>query len=205
MIVCKCCVYILKQKESEKMLKFPCQLPKLMLKLNKVTFGNKLRLIGWPFIFKFSNAKISIGNSVTINSNFWSNLLGLYQRTIIVAKKKGEITIGDKVGISGATIYAWDKIEIGDKTLIGANVKIVDNDFHPVDAEARFNNNNSATKTAPVKIGKNCFIGMNSIILKGTEIGDNCTVGAGSVVHGKFEANCVIAGNPAKIIKHLEK
>lgn len=53
------------------------------------------------------------------------------------------------------------------------------------------------------KIGKNCFIGMNSIILMGTSLGDNCIVGAGSVVSGKFPDNVVIAGNPARIIKTL--
>ena len=53
-------------------------------------------------------------------------------------------------------------------------------------------------------IGKNCFIGCNSIILKGTVLGDGCVVGAGAVVCGKFEDNCVIAGNPARVIKRLE-
>ena len=56
-----------------------------------------------------------------------------------------------------------------------------------------------------IKIGKNCFIGCNSIILKGTVLGDGCVVGAGAVVAGKFEDNCVIAGNPAKVIKRLEE
>ena len=55
-----------------------------------------------------------------------------------------------------------------------------------------------------IKIGKNCFIGCNSIILKGTVLGDGCVVGAGAVVCGKFEDNCVIAGNPARVIKRLE-
>lgn len=49
-----------------------------------------------------------------------------------------------------------------------------------------------------IKIGKNCFIGCNSIILKGTVLGDGCVVGAGAVVCGKFEDNCVIAGNPGE-------
>ena len=52
-----------------------------------------------------------------------------------------------------------------------------------------------------IRIGKNCFLGCNSIILKGTVLGDNCVVGAGAVVSGKFEDGCVIAGNPAKKIK----
>ena len=187
------------------MLKFNCFVPRVFLKLNKVKYGKKLRLIGWPFVFRFKKAHIKIGNNVRINSNFWSNLLGLYQRTIIVAKGKAKIDIGDRCGISGATIYAIDSIKIGEKCLIGANVKIVDNDFHPVDPDARIKNDVSQIKHAPVVIGDNVFIGMNSIILKGTTIGNNCVVGAGSIVHGTFEDNCVIAGNPAKVIKVFEK
>ena len=185
------------------MLKFNCLFPRLFLKLNKVSYGKKLRLIGWPFIFRFPKATLTIGNETKINSNFWSNLLGLYQRTIIIARGTGEIKIGNNVGISGATIYAHEKIEIGDDCLIGANVKIIDNDFHPIDPVAR-KNNDSNIPHKPVIIGNNVFIGMNSIILKGTVIGDNCVIGAGSVVHGKFEDNCVIAGNPAKVIKNFE-
>lgn len=179
-------------------------LPKLFLRANKVKYGKGLRLYGWPFIYRFANAQIEIGEGVSMNSNFFSNLLGLYQRTIIVAKKDGEIKIGDRVGISGATIYAWDSIEIGDDTRVGANVKIVDTDFHPVNPKDRLRGDNDAAKSRPIRIGKNVFIGMNSLILKGTVIGDNSVVGGGAVVSGTFPANCVIAGNPGKIIKKLE-
>ena len=51
-----------------------------------------------------------------------------------------------------------------------------------------------------VVIGDNVFLGANSVILAGTIIGDNCIIGAGAVVKGTFEANSVIAGNPAKRI-----
>ena len=54
--------------------------------------------------------------------------------------------------------------------------------------------------TAPTKIGDNCFLGMNAIILPGTTIGNNCIVGAGSVVKGGYPDNVVIAGNPAKVV-----
>jgi acetyltransferase-like isoleucine patch superfamily enzyme len=146
-----------------------------------------------------------------INSNFWSNLLGLYQRTIIIARGTGEIKIGNNVGISGATIYAHEKIEIGDACLIGANVKIIDNDFHPIEWEERNRlmhtnvgpEENDLIPTKPIKIGKKCFIGCNTIILKGTVLGDGCVVGAGAVVSGKFPPNSVIAGNPARIIRTL--
>lgn len=59
--------------------------------------------------------------------------------------------------------------------------------------------------TAPTKIGDNCFLGMNSIILPGTTIGNNCIVGAGSVVGGKYPDNVVIAGNPARVVCTLDE
>ncbi len=183
------------------MLKFNSILPRVMFKANKIKYGCNLKLIGYPFIFRFPNAEIIIGDNCLINSSFFSNLLGLYQRTIIIARDQGKIKIGNHVGISGATIYARDSIEIGNYTLIGANTKIFDNDFHPLDSKERLNDDSLNLVTKPIKIGENVFIGCNSIILKGTEIGDNCVVGAGSVVHGKFLENSIIAGNPARLIK----
>lgn len=81
--------------------------------------------------------------------------------------------------------------------------KIIDNDFHPIDPEERLSGTLDHLKTKPVVIGKNVFIGCNSIILKGTVLGDNCVVGAGSVVSGTYEPSSVIAGNPAKVVKKL--
>ena len=56
-----------------------------------------------------------------------------------------------------------------------------------------------------VTIGDNVFIGMNSILLKGTAIGENTVIGAGSVVTGPIPPNCVAAGNPARVICTLEE
>lgn len=175
---------------------------KIILKLLRVKYGKGLKLRGAPFIYRCKNGEITIGNNVTINSSFLSNLIGLYSRTIIIARlDKSVIKIGNNVGISGATIYARERIEIGDNTLIGGNVKILDNDFHPIDADARIADDKTKIKTKAVLIGKNCFIGCNAIILKGTILGDNCVVGAGAVVSGIFKSNSVIVGNPARIIR----
>ncbi|MEF1186423.1 acyltransferase, partial [Vibrio sinaloensis] len=54
---------------------------------------------------------------------------------------------------------------------------------------------------ATTSIGKNCFIGCNSIIMPGVEIGDQCIVAAGAVVTKSIPSNSLVAGNPAKIIK----
>ena len=181
-----------------------CNWYKVLLKFMKIKYGEKLLLKGVPVIFNKKGAEITFGDNVTIKSSFLSNLVGLYSRTIIVTRtNEAKIKIGNNVGISGATIYARKGIEIGDNTLIGGNVKILDNDFHPIEVEARNNDVKEKILTKPIRIGRNCFIGCNSIILKGTEIGDGCVVGAGAVVTGKFEAGSVIVGNPARVVKKV--
>lgn len=153
---------------------------KLVMKMTKVEYGKNLLLKGVPIIFNKGGAKLKIGENATIKSSFLSNLVGLYSRTIIVTRAPGaEIEIGDNVGISGATIYARKKITIGENTCIGGNCKILDNDFHPIETETRNkllrDENGGDSDLVPsreIKIGKNCFIGCNSIILKGTVLGD---------------------------------
>ena len=182
---------------------------KLVMKASKVRFGKNLLLKGCPFIYNKKGAELTIGNNVTVKSSFLSNLVGLYSRTIIVTRAPGAyIRIGDNVGMSGVTIYARKGIEIGENTAIGGNTKILDNDFHPIEAETRNKllmdkngGDSDLIPAKPIKIGKNCFIGCNAIILKGTESGDGCVVGAGAVVSGKFEPDSVIVGNPARCIR----
>jgi len=186
---------------------------KLVMKMTKVKYGKKLLLKGMPVIFNKKGASLVIGDNCCIKSSFLSNLVGLYSKTIIVTRSPdAEIIIGNNVGISGATIYARKSIRIGDNTAIGGNCKILDNDFHPIEYEDRnrlMNDPNGGDSdlvpSKPIVIGRNCFIGCNSIILKGTILGDGCVVGAGAVVSGKFEENSVIVGNPAKVIKKLEQ
>lgn len=184
---------------------------KLVMKASKVRFGKNFLLKGCPFIYNKKGAELTIGNNVTVKSSFLSNLVGLYSRTIIVTRAPGAyIRIGDNVGMSGVTIYARKGIEIGENTAIGGNTKILDNDFHPIEAETRNKllmdkngGDSDLIPAKPIKIGKNCFIGCNAIILKGTELGDGCVVGAGAVVSGKFEPDSVIVGNPARCIRKV--
>ncbi len=173
-----------------------CNWFKLLMRATKVKYGKNVLLKGVPVIFNKGGAELVIGDGCVIKSSFLS--------IIVTRTPEARIHIGKNVGISGATIYARKGITIGDNTMIGGNAKILDNDFHPVEVEARLADDKSKIGTREIVIGKNCFIGCNSLILKGTALGDNCVVGAGAVVSGKFEDNCVIAGNPARVIKKLE-
>lgn len=172
------------------------------LKQKIIDFG-RVKYNGFTIYFSFKNSHILLGNGSVVNSGSLTNLLGLYQRTIFEARYGGRILIGKNAGISGSTIYSIAEIDIGDNCMIGANCKIIDNDFHPLDYKKRIENKFTDISKKPIKIGNNCFIGMNSIILKGTIIGNNCVIGAGSVVSGSFPDDVIIAGNPAKIIKNL--
>jgi acetyltransferase-like isoleucine patch superfamily enzyme len=125
---------------------------------------------------------IEIGKKFETRNWWWSNPLGINHPTIICTwKRSAQIIIGNNVGVSGGSIVASKKIEIGDGTLIGVNTTIIDTDFHPIKSKnRRYDKKN--IKSKPVKIGKNVFIGMNCVILKGVEISDNSVIPAGSVL-----------------------
>lgn len=89
------------------------------------------------------------------------------------------------------------KIVIGKGTYIAVNVGIITSNHD-------FRNLDEHYPGKDVVIGRECWIGMNSVILPGVILGDHTIVGAGSVVTKSFpEGNCVIAGNPAKIIRKI--
>lgn len=122
--------------------------------------------------------------------------------------------IGMRIG-NGTTVFTRPKnitldttrpwlIEIGKNVQIAAGVKILTHGFDWSVIKAKYGDiYGSAGK---VKIGDDCFIGMNVLILKGTTIGDRVIIGAGSVVTGgTFPSDCVIAGNPARVICSLDE
>ena len=91
----------------------------------------------------------------------------------------------------------YGKITIGHNTWIAPNVGIITTNHSLSDV-------NKHEIPEDVYIGNKCWLGMNVMILPGVRLGDNTIVGAGSVVTKSFEqGNCVIAGNPAKVIKSI--
>lgn len=169
--------------------------------VTKIRYLNKVKFKGFTIVYSFPGCSILFeGKGTVINNYTMSNPFGLWQRTIIVAQNGGKVKIGEGCGISGSTIFAMEEINLGKQVIIGGNCKIIDNDFHPLHYTKRKPQKPEDVKRKPIIIGDYCFIGANSIILKGTVLGKNCVVGAGSVVHGSWSDNSIIAGNPAKLI-----
>ena len=122
--------------------------------------------------------------------------------------KRGGATIGNNVTVYSAKNTTIDEtslqhIFIGDNTQITAGVIILAHDY----SYSVLGNiyGELPRQQKDTIIGKNVFIGMNSIILMGSNIGDNVIIGAGSVVSGHIPSNTVCAGNPAKIICSLDQ
>lgn len=94
---------------------------------------------------------------------------------------------------------------INAKLIIGKGTKIAPNCGF-ITSNHNFYNLNKSAEGKDIRIGENCWIGMNSVILPGVILGNHTIVGAGSIVTKSFtEGNCVIAGNPAKKIKDIEE
>lgn len=118
-------------------------------------------------------------------------------------KKLGEgIKIGNNVGLGTHGHYGSGAgfVEIGDNTIFGNYVSIHPENHVTKDLSIPIRLQGVYSKGG-VKIGRNCWIGAKVTILDGTELGDGCIVAAGAVVTGKFPADSIIGGIPAKIIK----
>lgn len=112
------------------------------------------------------------------------------------------ITVGDYFYANyNLCILDCGKVQIGDDVLIAPNVSIF-TATHPQDAFERCDVGKEFGKA--IKIGNKVWIGGGAIILPGVTIGDESIVGAGSVVVNDVPSKCVVAGNPAKIIRQLK-
>jgi maltose O-acetyltransferase len=93
------------------------------------------------------------------------------------------------------------EVRIGENCLIGPQVGIY-TATHPTNAKER---NSGKEYAKSIRIGDNCWIGGNSTINPGVTLGDNVIVASGSVVTKSFGDDVIIGGNPAKILKEIDK
>lgn len=119
--------------------------------------------------------------------------------SVISCPQNIEIGIGAAPGLSpNCYIQGQSGIKIGDYSLVGPGVGIISTNHDIYDIR----NHKSSTG---VVIGAYCWIGMNAVILPGVRLGDHTIVAAGAIVTKPFPVGyCVLAGNPARVIKNLD-
>lgn len=168
-----------------------------------ISIGARPKFYGMPSFQLHPSSHIKIGDDVVLCSDTDFTALALNHKVKISTVREGaRITIGDQVGMSGACIVSACEISIGSEVLLGANVLIVDTDFHPIaPANRRHSDDVTSISSKSVKIGNNVFVGAGATILKGVAIGDDGVVAAGAVVvSGMYPRGAIIAGNPAKVV-----
>ncbi len=168
-----------------------------------VLIGNeKYSHINIPTLF-IGLGKIKMHKSVCMGGRTCPYFYGGYNY-IEARKPQTVIQVEENVFINnGFTLIAeGEGCLIKKNTLVGTNVTIFDSDFHNLHPDKRLDT--EGIETSMVVLDENTWIGSNVTILKGVHIGRNSIVAAGSVVTKSFPENCIIAGNPAKIIKMLE-
>jgi maltose O-acetyltransferase len=108
--------------------------------------------------------------------------------------------LGDDVYVNtGCVILDCARVEIGSKTLLGPAVQIY-TAIHPLDPAERAG---FVEMAKPVMLGRNVWVGGAAVLLPGVTVGDNAVIGAGSVVTKDVPADCVAAGNPARVIRRI--
>jgi len=167
-----------------------------------VRAGRRVNFQG-PVLLRTHGNEIEIGKETHFISAPAVNVVGLTNPTILDTQKGGRIVIGNSCGLSSPVISSKSSITIGDRVMVGGNVRIFDHDFHSLDSHCR----GSATdmegvRTRPVFIDDDAFIGTNAIILKGSHIGKRAIVAAGSVVFGlNVPDDALVKGNPAQVVR----
>lgn len=155
------------------------------LRGNLLTNANCFKNNGRSTIIRLDkNASLKIGG----------NFLLFYDCDIIVFKN-AELELGSGFLNSNVKIRCKNRIKIGKNVAIAHDVTIMDSDAHNIDYD-------NYQMTKPVLIGDDVWIGSRALIMKGVIIGKGAIIAAGSVVTKDVPAYSMVAGVPAKIIKH---
>lgn len=139
--------------------------------------------------YRFGGARFIVGKHVTFRKGF-SMMIG----------KNGEVNIGNNVFFNNyCSLNAIERIIIGDGTIFGENVKVYDHNHCYQDPNVPIKE--QGFTSAPVNIGKHCWIASNVVILKGVTIGDNCVIGAGCVIYKDVPEESVMINKQELVIK----
>jgi acetyltransferase-like isoleucine patch superfamily enzyme len=117
---------------------------------------------------------------------------------------QGEIEIGRGCFLNrGTMLAALERIEIGEHVMFANNCFVGDSDHRYDDPDEPVTWQGFEPR-GPVRIGSNCWFGVNCVVTGGVEIGERCVIGANSVVTEDLPRGVIAAGAPAKVIREIQ-
>ncbi len=173
--------------------------------------------------FRRQGARLEIGAGAQIRSitlrptsggTFALGESAIFAGQMAMDREGASVRIGARTYIGKGLIVAAKSVEIGADVLLSWNVTIVDHHSHSLEFAKRASDVTdwltgkkdwSHVEVAPVRIGDKVWIGFGASILPGVNIGEGAIVGAASVVTRDVEPWTVVAGNPARVIRQLER
>lgn len=154
-----------------------------------VAAGKPLLVFGGVKLRPMKGSRMRFGSGVRLS-----------RYSLVEAEGSAVLELDDDVFLNeGVKIVAAESVRIGEGTLFGPNACVYDHDHAHDLSGVRYE-----LTSAPVVIGKRCWIGANATITKGVSIADGVIVGAGSVVTSSLREPGIYAGTPARLVKPLD-
>jgi len=139
------------------------------------------------------DGRLEIGEGTLLEPGCW-----------ITLAPEARVAIGQGCFLNrGTMIAAHREVVIGDHVMFANNCFIADANHRFEDPDVPVTWQGFASK-GPVRIGSNCWFGVNCVVTTGVRIGDRCVIGSNSVVTKDLPAGVIAAGAPAKVIREID-
>lgn len=163
--------------------------------INKIRYGSRWSSHWLQRISPNAGVKIFDKGSVSIGRN-----CEFAADCDIQAHGDGIVSIGEGTYMNRfCMISAHKSVTIGKHCMFGPSVKIFDNNHKFSQSEGV----SSELSCGPIKIGDNCWLASNVILLKGAEIGDNCVIGAGCIINGVVPSGSIVKVKQEQTIESI--
>ncbi len=169
----------------------------LRLGMWKLRLGRRLKLDGLAFIGP--GCRLEVGPGAVLELGRWSWI----GHGCKIRCHEGTVSLGAK-SVMGqeCTISAFQHISIGRECVIADRVMMIDFDHSVAEVERPIRLQGIYKRD--VRVGHNVWIGYGACLLRGCTVGDNAVIGSNAVVTGEVDANAVVGGVPARLIRTRE-
>jgi acetyltransferase-like isoleucine patch superfamily enzyme len=163
----------------------------------KLRLRERLELDGLAFVGP--GCRLEVGKNAVIEVGRWSWI----GHGCKIRCHEGRVSIGAK-SVMGqeCTISAYQHVSIGRECVIADRVMMIDFDHGSVEVDRPIRLQGIYKRD--VRVGNNVWIGYGACILRGVTVGDNAIVGTNAVVTRDVEANAVVGGVPARVLRMRE-